>query len=127
MRLELLYKIADVINTNSDKYHANIPRAKKEYMTQIDHHLVRSYCWVLHIMKMGKVGKSHVNRFEWNLYETDIDRIIKRMVKRDTDFAARINNCEPTPLDVQSIVRRASFQSLRLKLTKTSYDIYFSD
>ena len=34
MRAELLYKIADIINSNSTKYRAVIPRVRRQYMTQ---------------------------------------------------------------------------------------------
>lgn len=42
MRAELLYKIADIINTNSTKYRAVIPRVRRQYMTQQGDKLPRS-------------------------------------------------------------------------------------
>jgi len=126
MKLELLYKIADVINHSTDKYRALVPSARKEYMTQVDSKLVKSLCWVLNIKVSGKT-KNHVKNSEWNIFETDMDRIIVKMARKDKDFAMRINRCEPTPFDVQTIVRRASFQSLRLKLVTTSYDLFFAE
>ena len=109
MRAELLYKIADIINSNSTKYRAVIPRVRRQYMTQQGDKLVKSTCLV------------------WNIYENDIDRIIKKIARRDMDFAQRIDKCEPTLFDIEVIVRRASFQALKLKLVKTAYDIYLEN
>ena len=102
MRAELLYKIADIINSNSTKYRAVIPRVSNR-------------------------PKNHINRSIWNIYENDIDRIIKKIARRDMDFAQRIDKGEPTLFDIEVIVRRASFQALKLKLVKTAYDIYLEN
>ena len=72
MRTELLYKIADMINANSTKYRAVIPRAKRQYMTQQGKILVKSTCLVLNVMVTTR-PKNHVNRSIWNIYENDIE------------------------------------------------------
>jgi len=126
MKTELLYKIADIINSNSTKYRAVIPRVKRQYMTQQGNSLVKSTCLVLNIM-VTTLPKNHVSRSIWNIYEKDIDKIIKKIGRRDKEFAQRIDNCEPTLFDIEVIVRRASFQALKLKLVKTSYDIYLEN
>ena len=126
MRQELLYKIADIINSNSTKYRAVIPRVRRQYVTQQGNKLVKSTCYVLNVMLVNK-PKNHITRSKWNIYEYDIDKIIKKMGRRDKEFAQRIDNCEPTLFDIEIIVRRASFQALKLKLVKTSYDIYLEN
>jgi hypothetical protein len=126
MKTELLYKIADIINSNSTKYRAVIPRVRRQYMTQQGNSLVKSTCLVLNIMVTTR-PKNHVSRSIWNIYEKDIDKIIKKIGRRDKEFAQRIDNCEPTLFDIEVIVRRASFQTLKLKLVKTSYDIYLEN
>lgn len=126
MKTELLYKIADIINSNSTKYRAVIPRVRRQYMTQQGNSLVQSTCLVLNIMVTTR-PKNHVSRSIWNIYEKDIDKIIKKIGRRDKEFAQRIDNCEPTLFDIEVIVRRASFQALKLKLVKTSYDIYLEN
>jgi hypothetical protein len=126
MKTELLYKIADIINSNSTKYRAVIPRVRRQYMTQQGNSLVKSTCLVLNIMVTTR-PKNHVSRSIWNIYEKDIDKIIKKIGRRDKEFAQRIDNCEPTLFDIEVIVRRASFQALKLKLVKTSYDIYLEN
>lgn len=126
MKTELLYKIADIINSNSTKYRAVIPRVRRQYMTQQGNSLVKSTCLVLNIM-VTTLPKNHVSRSIWNIYEKDIDKIIKKIGRRDKEFAQRIDNCEPTLFDIEVIVRRASFQALKLKLVKTSYDIYLEN
>ena len=126
MKTELLYKIADIINSNSTKYRAVIPRVRRQYMTQQGNSLVKSTCLVLNIMVTTR-PKNHVSRSIWNIYEKDIDKIIKKIGRRDKEFAQRIDNCEPTLFDIEVIVRRASFQALKLNLVKTSYDIYLEN
>ena len=126
MRTELLYKIADMINANSTKYRAVIPRVRRQYMTQQGDRLVKSTCMVLNIM-ITYLPKNHISRSMWNIYENDIDRIITKIARRDKAFAQRIDTCEPTLLDIEIIVRRASFQALKLKLVKTVYDIYLEN
>ena len=126
MRAELLYKIADIINSNSTKYRAVIPRMRRQYMTQQGNSLVKSTCLVLNIMVTYR-PKNHIHRSMWNIYENDIDRIIKKIARRDKAFAQRIDNNEPTLFDIEMIVRRASFQALKLKLVTTSYDIYLEN
>lgn len=73
---------------------------------------------------MTALPKNHISRSVWNIYENDIDKIIQKISRRDKDFAERIDRCEPTLFDIEIIVRRASYQALKLKLAKTSYDIY---
>ena len=126
MKTELLYKIADIINSNSTRYRAVRPRVRRQYMTQQGNSLVKSTCLVLNIMVTTR-PKNHVSRSIWNIYEKDIDKIIKKIGRRDKEFAQRIDNCEPTLFDIEVIVRRASFQALKLKLVKTSYDIYLEN
>lgn len=126
MNIELLFKIADIINSNSSKYHAVIPRARRQYVTQEGDKLVKSTCLVLNVMVTGK-PKNHVSRSVWNIYEKDIDRIIKKIARRDKAFAQRIDNGEPTLFDIETIVRRASFQALKLRLVTTSYDLYIEN
>ena len=126
MKTELLYKIADIINSNSTKYRAVIPRVRRQYMTQQGNSLVKSTCLVLNIMVTTR-PKNHVSRSIWNIYEKDIDKIIKKSGRRDKEFAQRIDNCEPTLFDIEMIIRRASFQALKLKLVLTSYDIYLEN
>lgn len=123
MAHELLYKIADVINDNSDTYFASIPEMKKDYMVLKDGKLVKTSCLVLNIKTIGKV-KNPISRSSWNIYENDIDRIIRKMSWRDADFAERMKTCVPSPFDVEMIVRRASFQSVKLKIAHSPYYFY---
>lgn len=126
MRPELLYKMADIINANSTKYRALIPCSKHDYMIQEGNKLTKTCCYVLRIMISGK-PKNHVSRSVWNIYEKDMDRIILKVSRRDKEFTERINSCEPTKQDVESIVRRASFGTLKLKISNTPYYLYFGD
>lgn len=123
MRPELLYSIADVINSNGDTYRAVVPYAKHEYMVQEGSRLVRSSCYVLRVMLSGK-PKNHVRRTVWNIYEGDMDKIIQKMSRRDKAFAERMSSCKPSPRDVEWIVRRATLKSLTLKISNSSFHLY---
>lgn len=126
MKAELLCKFADIINTNGKVYRAVVPTARHDYMVQDGNRLVKSSCLVLRIMLAGKV-KYHVSRTVWNIYEKDIDRIIQKICRRDTTFAERIAQCDPTPQDVDLIIRRASFKSLKLKISNSAFYLYVGD
>lgn len=128
MTVELLYKIADIINSNSEEFHAVVPKAKHDYMAQRKDSpkLVRESCFVLHIIRHWKKGY-RVYRTVWNIYEKDIDKIIEKVCRRDQDFAKRIALCEPTAKDVEMLVRRASFKSLRLKIADPLLYMYVKD
>lgn len=126
MRAELLYKFADIINSNGKVYRAVVPTARHDYMVQEGNRLVKSSCLVLRIMLAGKV-KYHVSRTIWNIYEKDIDRIIQKICRRDTAFAERIAQCNPTPQDVDLIIRRASFKSLKLRISNSAFYLYVDD
>ena len=126
MKAELLCKFADIINTNGKVYRAVVPTARHDYMVQDGNRLVKSSCLVLRIMLAGKV-KYHVSRTIWNIYEKDIDRIIQKICRRDTAFAERIAQCNPTPQDVDLIIRRASFKSLKLKISNSAFYLYVDD
>ena len=42
-------------------------------------------------------------------------------------FAERIAKCEPTIHDVELIIRRASFKSLKLKISNSPFYLYVGD
>lgn len=123
MTQELLSKLADIVNSNSRYYHAVIPDVRHEYMALVGDKLVKTYCFVLNIMVAGK-AKCHRRRTVWNIFETDIEKIIGKISKRDSGFAQRMRNCCPTPTDVEILIRRASLQSLKLHLSTTTFDVY---
>ena len=123
MKAELLYQIADIINHNSTTHYAVVPTSRHDYMVQEGQRLVQSSCLVLRIMLKGKV-KCHVSRTFWNIYEKDIDKVIMKICRRDSSFAERISKCEPTAQDVDLLIRRASFNSLRLKIGNSAFYLY---
>ena len=65
-------------------------------------------------------------RFQHTGFETD-GRDLEESVRRDREGTQRIDKCEPTLFDIEVIVRRASFQALKLKLVRTAYDIYLEN
>lgn len=126
MNPKLLIKIADTINSNGTMYHAVIPCSRHDYMVQVGGKLKKSCCYVLKIMVSGKT-KNHIQRNVWNIYEYDMDKIILKVSRRDKDFAQRVGSCELTPQDVENIIRRASFGSLRLKIVDSPFYLYMGE
>ena len=126
MEQQLLYKIADVINAKSNRYRAVVPPSRHEYMTQVGDRLVRTYCLVLHVQLVGRT-RYHKCRSVWHVFEKDIARVVGKIARRDPAFAERIGKGELTPLDVEIIVRRATYQSLRLRLATTALDLYLDN
>ena len=122
MKSELLAKIADVINESSTHFRALVPYCKREYMAMEGQRLVKQDCYVLKIWQAGKIT-NHVKRSEWNIFERDLDKIITKISRRDLDFADRMSACAPTRRDVECLVRRASFRSLRLKIVESAFCI----
>lgn len=126
MNPNLLINIADTINNNGAMYHAVIPCSRHDYMIQEGSKLKKSCCYVLKIMVSGKT-KNHIQRNEWNIYEYDMDKIILKVSRRDKDFAQRVTSCELTPQDVENIIRRASFGSLRLKIADSPFYLHMGE
>lgn len=124
MKIELLYKIADIINSNSRHYRAIVPTSKRDYMVHQRGKLVRTSCFVLRIMAMDKTGAT---RNVWNIYEKDMDKIIEKVCRRDSAFAQRVAQDDLTRQDVEMLIRRASFISLRLRIADSLLYMYVSD
>ncbi len=126
MKPELLMKIADTINNNGTKFHAVIPYSRHDYMIHDGSKLKKSCCYVLRVMLSGK-AKNHVKKAVWNIYENDMDRIITKISRRDKPFAQRMASCEPSAQDVENIIRRASFGTLKLRIADTNFYLYIGD
>lgn len=126
MKAELLYRIADIINSNSSTHHAVVPCSRHDYMVQEGNKLVKSSCLVLRIMLSGKV-KNHVTRSFWNIYEKDIDKVIMKICRRDSSFAERVAQRALTAQDVDLLIRRSSFNSLKLRIGNGAFYIYTDD
>ena len=125
MTLSLLYKIAETINSNSNIYRANVPMHASEYMLHENNALVRTKCRTLHVSMVDTPSDSKAH--EWNIYEIDMDNTIRKMSRRNQSFAERLRNLSPSLLDVELIIRRASFKLLKLSIAKTSFDLYIND
>lgn len=120
MNRDLLEKMADVINSKSKEFYAVVPRRQFKYMNVEAGHLMPTSCYVLSIVRMKqKRGK---NREIWNIYEFDIWKKVKEQSRKDRLFRDRMLNCEPTPMDVEIIVKRASFRALNLKISPIATD-----
>lgn len=121
MTLSLLSKIADMINSNSTRYQALVPMVRKLYMQQVGTTLVRQYCLVLQIMVVGK-SRNHIQKNQWKVFEYDMDRTITKLARKDMAFAERLSREEPSLHDVELIIRRASYQSLKPRLAPVGID-----
>lgn len=115
MDIAILLQMSGIINACSIRYEANVPNTPVSYAKQVNGKLVNIKCHALQVKARGK-HKNHLHRSFWLIYELDIDRIIRRISRHNADMAKRVKEIALTPQDVDIIIRRATFQSLRLQL-----------
>lgn len=115
MDIAILLQMSGIINACSIRYEANVPNTQVSYAKQVNGKLVNIKCHALQVKARGK-HKNHLHRSFWLIYELDIDRIIRRISRHNAEMAKRVKEIALTPQDVDIIIRRATFQSLRLQL-----------
>ena len=115
MDIAILLQMSGIINACSIRYEANVPNTPVSYAKQVNGKLVNIKCHALQVKTRGK-HKNHLHRSFWLIYELDIDRIIRRISRHNAEMAKRVKEIALTPQDVDIIIRRATFQSLRLQL-----------
>lgn len=115
MDIAILLQMSGIINACSIRYEANVPNSPVSYAKQVNGKLVNIRCHALQVKARGK-HKNHLHRSFWLIYELDIDRIIRRISRHNAEMAKRVKEIALTPQDVDIIIRRATFQSLRLQL-----------
>lgn len=115
MDIAILLQMSVIINACSIRYEANVPNTPVSYAKQVNGKLVNIKCHALQVKARGK-HKNHLHRSFWLIYELDIDRIIRRISRHNAEMAKRVKEIALTPQDVDIIIRRATFQSLRLQL-----------
>ena len=115
MDIAILLQMSGIINACSIRYEANVPNTPVSYAKQVNGKLVNIKCHALQVKARGK-HKNHLHRSFWLIYELDIDRIIRRISRHNAEMAKRVKEIALTPQDVDIIMRRATFQSLRLQL-----------
>ena len=115
MDIAILLQMSGIINACSIRYEANVPNTPVSYAKQVNGKLVNIKCHALQVKARGK-HKNHLHRSFWLIYELDIDRIIRRISRHNAEMAKRVKENALTPQDVDIIIRRATFQSLRLQL-----------
>lgn len=115
MDIAILLQMSGIINACSIRYEANVPNTPVSYAKQVNGKLVNIKCHALQVKARGK-HKNHLHRSFWLIYELDIDRIIRHISRHNAEMAKRVKEIALTPQDVDIIIRRATFQSLRLQL-----------
>lgn len=115
MDIAILLQMSGIINACSIRYEANVPNTPVSYAKQVNGKLVNIKCHALQVKARGK-HKNHLHRSFWLIYELDIERIIRRISRHNAEMAKRVKEIALTPQDVDIIIRRATFQSLRLQL-----------
>lgn len=115
MDIAILLQMSGIINACSIRYEANVPNTPVSYAKQVNGKLVNIKCHALQVKARGK-HKNHLHRSFRLIYELDIDRIIRRISRHNAEMAKRVKEIALTPQDVDIIIRRATFQSLRLQL-----------
>ena len=122
MDIAILLQMSGIINACSIRYEANVPNTPVSYAKQVNGKLVNIKCHALQVKARGK-HKNHLHRSFWLIYELDIDRIIRRISRHNAEMAKRVKEIALTPQDVDIIIRRATFQSLRLQLIPQQFYI----
>lgn len=123
MDIAILLQMSGIINACSIRYEANVPNTPVSYAKQVNGKLVNIKCHALQVKARGK-HKNHLHRSFWLIYELDIDRIIRRISRHNAEMAKRVKEIALTPQDVDIIIRRATFQSLRLQLIPQPFYIF---
>jgi len=122
MDVAILLKMSGLINQYSTVYEASVPRNPVTYAKLVNGKLVCTKCKALRIARRGK-HKNHVRRSLWFVYEIDIDKVICQISRHNAGLIERVNSIDITAQDVDIIVRRASYQRLRLQLVPSAFFI----
>jgi hypothetical protein len=122
MTFHQLAHIADVINANSTCYNAIVPYVQNAYMQRRGKTLIPSSCLVLEIMVRGKT-KNPIHRTAWKVYEKDIESIIRKLERKDATITTRLEQLALSVHDVEVIVRRATYNTLRLRMVPIGLEI----
>lgn len=122
MDIAILLQMSGIINAYSTKYEASVPNTPVSYVKLVNGRLITTKCRALKVIARGK-HKNHIRRSFWMIYETDIDKIIQRVSRHNPDLAKRVSDIVLTPQDVDMLIRRASFQSLKLQLNPSPFYI----
>lgn len=121
MKDGLLEKIAALINENSQLFSAEIPSEEMPYMKLDGVTLGETKCRVIRITRKGK-SKNHHIKSQWSLFEIDIEKTIVKMTRKEKKFSERIELLTLNLSDVETIIRRTSYQLLKLKLAPTAFE-----
>lgn len=122
MDVAILLKMSGIINHCSAKYEASVPQTFVKYARLVNGKMTYTKCKALKIKRRGK-HKNPICRSLWIIYEVDIDKVIRQISRHNAGLAERVNSLELTPQDVDIIVRRASYQKLRLQLVPSAFFI----
>ena len=114
--------MSGIINHHSTKYEACVPNAPVLYMKQVNGKIHPSKCRVLKVETRGK-HRNHLHRTHWLVYENDIERVIRMISRHNAELTERVKTLTLTAQDVDIIVRRATYKSLRLQLIPSAFCI----
>lgn len=118
MDLAVLLHMSGIINHYSTRYEARVPKEPVPYVRLIAHELVTRKCNAL-VVSIRRKNKNPIFKTQWTIYETDIEKIARRISRRDAEFATRIKDITLTSHDVELMVRRATYQRLKLQLSSS--------
>ncbi|MEO3612461.1 hypothetical protein ABG840_19885 [Phocaeicola vulgatus] len=109
----ILENIAIIINSNSKRYEARIPKNLREYCEIINGRIIKVSNRVLRIECIFEKRKNKV----WYIFERDIEKVICKIARRDKGFSKRVEGGSLSVYDVECIIRRCTFKILNLKMT----------
>lgn len=112
-------KIIDIIESGingcSTTYRAVIPDMLMEHMVPVRGQMRRKMCRVLRIY-VTRSRYEHREGMFWNIFEDDILEVVNQMIRKDDLLVDRLDAGALSRVDIETIIRRASFQLVKLNL-----------
>ena len=109
----ILENIAIIINSNSKRYEARIPKNLREYCEIINGRIIKVSNRVLRIECIFEKRKNKV----WYIFERDIEKVICKIARRDKGFSKRVEEGSLSVYDVECIIRRCTFEDDLFRLS----------
>lgn len=123
MRTPLYLKIASIIDEYSTWIHVIDTQQRIEQAMFIGGCSRKMLFRALSLrvyLSMQKYNRGHV----WKVSESDLDKAIALMKKKDSAFRKRVVENLLTISDVEMIINKASFGVINLELSDTQFNIY---
>ena len=126
MDIAILLQMSGIINRHSVRYEANVPNQPVQYVRLNDGKLTTCRCNALRIVARPNYNTKLCKR-RLVVYEPDIEKIIRQISRHNQGLAERVRDVALTPMDVDIIIRRATYHSLKLQLVPSPFYVSGND